>query len=240
MAWRSSVRPRGDQLWNVKPHRDCLLALGAIRELVAPECLGLIIGPAGSGKSFSIDVYRDKHTDTRVVEVPPRVVQSTGCLLDSIAEVLGVSPRKPNSEYAEAIATHLRDSGTYLILDEADRLTVDHADLIRSICDHAGRAICLAATPAIEVILAKHAPIAQRVGLRFPVARVGFEDLEQAFANSDFPHEVLQEAYTLGNGNLRIINVLIRQLRASNVQPTVKIARAAFRQLVCHASQEAA
>lgn len=233
MGWRPSRRPRKIQVWNVRPFQNTLRALEAIRHLDGPERLGLIIGPAGSGKTLAVEVYAGQAGDVAAVECPPRAVQSTRVLLETIGEAVGAPSHIRNADYAIAIGRRLADVGVYLIIDEADRLSLRHADLIRAIADACERPICLVGTPSLERILSMHAPIAQRVGFRYEVPPASLEDLEQAL-RPQFSQKVLQTVHTLTGGNLRYVNVLIRQLRMVNTTPTPEIARQLWERFVCH------
>jgi DNA transposition AAA+ family ATPase len=145
--------------------------------------MGVVTGPAGIGKTVSIEDYLYglepcSHTGLpAAIQVTVKPRSTPRALGISIATSLGERPRGSNiyeiaDEAAEAI---LRNDTQLMFFDEADRLNEDSFDLTRHVFDRTGCPFVLVGLPSILSVIDRHEKFASRVGLR-----MSFVPLEQA------------------------------------------------------------
>ncbi len=136
--------------------------------------MGVVTGPAGIGKTVSIEDYLRgleprSHTGLpEAIQVTVKPRSTPRALGISIATSLGEKPRGSNiyeiaDEAAEAI---LRNDTRLMFFDEADRLNEDSFDLTRHVFDTTGCPFVLVGLPRILSVLDRHEKFASRVGLR--------------------------------------------------------------------------
>jgi replication-associated recombination protein RarA len=136
--------------------------------------MGVVTGPAGIGKTVSIQAYLDNlepraHTGlpgSIKVTVKPR--STPKALAVDTVDSLRDKPRGRNSyELAdEAAAAIVRNALELLIIDEADRLNEDSFELLRHLFDKTGCPIVVVGLPRILGVIDRHEKFASRVGLR--------------------------------------------------------------------------
>lgn len=211
--------------WPVRAYTETISALRTIQELAGEERrVGVVIGEAGSGKSFAIRDFCLTDEKARMVVVPPSAILTSRALLKAIADGLGVR----GAEWAhrmktfEQILAAVQARQAFLIVDEADRLTPKFADLLRAIAEGSQQALCLSGCPGLEGVISKVAPVATRVVIRHRVPPVSPEEAVAVLGHgSDFAREhglstwdapLLEAAVKEVSGNLRLLHALLAQV----------------------------
>lgn len=227
-------------VWPIRAYSQTIGALRTIRALAGQERrIGLVVGDAGSGKSFAVRDFAIAHEDTRVVTIPPAALLTSRSLLESIARGLGIKGAEYTHplRFFDKILLAVQARQAFLIVDEADRLTPKFADLLRSIAEASGQAICLTGCPGVERVIGKIPPVSTRVVLRHRVPPVSPEEALAVLGHdSDFARQhglrtwdaaVLESAVKETSGNLRLLQALLAQLEAVEKGGTVVAGRGA-------------
>ena len=197
-------------IWDIQPYQQTMAAYRACSVLSEDQSLGVISGVIGAGKSFCAREHCEANPQDLLVECPPRtLLTSPRAILDVIAEPLGIPVGSNTSRraLAEAIICCLRDGRGMLLLDEADRLTTNLADLLRYISEQSGRPVCMIGAPRLADTLKRHEPLNTRVGFRYDVRPATVQDLSEMFPRTHSA-EVYQETIRVTRGNLRSIKAL--------------------------------
>jgi hypothetical protein len=117
--------------------------------------IGVIVGPAGTGKTTALRKYCESNPDAAFVRGD--VSMTAKELLLEVADRLGVeSGYGSQRSIVRKIVTHLKNRPALLIVDEADLLvscTVRKIELLRSIYDEAKVGLVLCGMPRLAVYL---------------------------------------------------------------------------------------
>lgn len=211
--------------WPVRAYTETITALRTIQELAGEERrVGVVIGEAGSGKSFAIRDFSLTCDQTRVMVVPPTALLTTRSLLEAVAEGLGIRGARYTHQmrFFDKILVAVKARQAFLIVDEADRLTPKFADLLRAIADESGQALCLSGCPGLEGVISKVAPVATRVVIRHRVPPVSPQEAIAVLGHgSGFAEEhglrtwdgpLLEVAVKEVSGNMRLLHALLAQV----------------------------
>ena len=230
MARRLAFDGRSLEVWNVKAFQELYTALDAVRKVaVRQRPLGLVTGPAGSGKTFTANVYvANAKADAVLVTTPPRDILTARIMLESIAIAMGIEPQsyRLKSELYDAVLDAVQERNAFLIIDEADRLRASNADMLREIAEVTGKPLCYLGCPTVEAILARVPATHHRIGFRHSVLPVELDDLETALVNRaldadgkrKLDRETVSAIYDCTRGNLRHVESLVHLLRVAQRQ----------------------
>ena len=218
------------QIHDIQPYRETMRALDSAGMASGDQCLSVISGVAGTGKSFCAREFAGAHPEHLLVHCPPKcLLTSPRALLDVIAVGLRipVSSQSRPRELAAAIVESLAARRGMLMLDEAEELTTPLANLVRYVAEQSGRAACYIGAPRIKEVLLRHEPLSTRVGWRYDVRPATVEDLHTMFPLT-YTQEAYHEIIRTTRGNLRLIFQLWpklaeakRDLGREVVDPTV-------------------
>lgn len=101
----------------------------------------VIVGPPGTGKSFSINQYAREVGDVIYVTANPS--WRTKALVASICTPLGIQTAGPSYQLVERVIETLSGTGKIVVIDEAQSLSYESLEVIRSIHDRAGIGVVL-------------------------------------------------------------------------------------------------
>ncbi len=114
--------------------RDLTMAHFLVDEVIVAECMGCILGKAGSGKTTAMKAYVESHPEAIFIETTPSITVKE--LLGEILAELGLRDvTGSNNELMKTIITHFKRSERVLIIDEAENLTTKSLETIRRIHD---------------------------------------------------------------------------------------------------------
>lgn len=138
--------------------------------------IAVIYGGAGLSKTTTIRYYRGRNPNVWLVTATPATA-GVGPLLEEIAMAMGLRdfPLHP-AKLQRAVIAQVRDTGGLLVVDEAQHLTKQSLEAVRSIHDATGIGLALAGNAVVYNNLFKggdngFAQLFSRVGKRVPLSR---------------------------------------------------------------------
>ena len=228
-------RPRhglAAEVWQVEPFQQAMNRLRSVRRIAVPSRpLGLILGPAGVGKTFLAEQYALNNADTLIVTVPPKDILTPRSLLMRYAEAVGV-PTSTETVMGlyRTVVNALNKRDYFVIVDEADRLRPSNADLIRELAEETSRATCFMGCPSLLAVLEKVAPTHHRIGVMYRIEAITQDDLYASLhgrplltstaaqpqlpeTTRNFDEPAVKAIWDVTGGNLRHIAALLASLR---------------------------
>lgn len=140
--------------------------------------MGVIVGPAGCGKTETIKEYKRRHRDT--ILITANVTTRIGPLLYSITKILAsTTPTKANAIFFDSIVRALIKRPRFLVIDEGHHLNWKELEALRAIYDATGVGVAISGQPEIfERILSGNtwSQLLSRVGVRCYLRDVDEED----------------------------------------------------------------
>jgi DNA transposition AAA+ family ATPase len=110
--------------------------LVVVRTAVETKSIGLVVGPAGMGKTLTAKAAASIYTGSIYLRVTQSERRNTG-LIASLARMLGVPARGTISITHRLVIEHLSGTGRPLLIDEAHALQASAIDALRDIHDEA-------------------------------------------------------------------------------------------------------
>lgn len=111
--------------------------------------MGVVVGPAGIGKTITLREYRKKSRSSILVAADV-TSRSVGAILDLIsAQLPGCNRQGRNSAFLARISEYLRDSRRLLVIDEAHFLSWEGFEAVRKIHDTAGIGVVFVGQPVL-------------------------------------------------------------------------------------------
>lgn len=142
----------------------------------------VIAGGAGVGKTTAARRYASENPNVWLLTCEPSI-GSTHAMLDYLCTALNVAERSSNKR-AHAVQKRLTSSEGLLIVDEAQHLTTQALDQLRSIHDQAGVGIALIGNEEVYGRLdgggrvAKFAQLTSRIGMKATRVRPTAKDVD--------------------------------------------------------------
>lgn len=142
----------------------------------------VITGAPGIGKTEAACAYTRANAHVYKIVGEPSI-DSIGALLSTIAAALGIYNRGARHHVSRAIATRLNGTNALLIVDEAQHLSSEQLDQLRTYYDQCRIGIALVGNPAVISRLeggsrrADYAQLFRRVGMRLRRDRPLAEDI---------------------------------------------------------------
>ena len=222
------------QIWKVRPFDELMQAFASVRAIFVPRRpLGLVMGAAGSGKTFAAQVFAKNERDVVIVTVPPKDILSARLLLDELAVALDMEPQsyRYRADLFFALVDSLVAHPRFLIIDESDRLRPSLADLLRELAELSGQPLCYLGCPAVDAIVARVPATHHRIGFRHNVKPVELEDVEAALINKALEPDgrrrldqaTVDAIFECTRGNLRHMESLVHLLRGARSQRTGQV-----------------
>lgn len=165
--------------------------------------LGVIIGPAGSGKTRSVLEFMKQHP---VIRIEGDDMMSTRDLIEEIGQELGIGEEVRYGSIRDRvrkIVRRLQQDPTMIVIDEADRLvnySVKKLEMLRTIHDQAKVGIVLVGLPKLGTYLQRGPSMRENLSQLY--SRVGFivnlgglrrEEVEQMLAGYSIDEEAHSE-----------------------------------------------
>lgn len=138
----------------------------------APD-LVIVTGGPGVGKTSACQAYTARNAGVLLCTGQPSV-KTPRALLEELADVLEVRERGPSQRIARSVIRRLQGQPSVILYDEAQHLTTEALDQLRSIHDIAGIGIALVGNetiyPRLEGIgrTAQFAQLFSRIGMKVP------------------------------------------------------------------------
>lgn len=194
--------------------------------------MGIVVGPAGIGKTVTLREYRRKSRSSILVSADV-TSRSVGATLDMIAAALpGCHRQGRNSAFLQRICEYLRDSRRLLMIDESHFLSWESFEAVRKLHDSAGIGVIFAGQSLLydQMRGGRRAfqwdQLYSRIGVRCQLREVGKDDsilLAEAFCpglSSDCLRYLHSEAS--GKGKFRVMVKLLQ--RAAKIAESEHIA----------------
>lgn len=149
----------------------------------APD-FGVIVGGAGIGKTTAIEEYQRRASNVHVVTMEP-CLASPNNMLSALAEEIGVLEKR-SSWISRAICAKIRNTGALIVIDEAQHLSSQALDQLRTtVLDRARCGVVVSGNESVYARLqgagdARNAQFAQlysRVGMRASQGTVRAKDV---------------------------------------------------------------
>lgn len=131
--------------------------------------IGVAHGNAGTGKTCAARLYTAAHRDTTIYTHVWSWAAGKVDVARELATAAALTMSKSET-HESALRRHCRDTGTMLILDNAQRLTPKARDWLADFLDYTGTPIALIGNPEIEAQWARCDQHKRRVGLRRDVS----------------------------------------------------------------------
>lgn len=159
------------------PTATAEMFLGGLEHAQHMAELVVITGGPGVGKTTAAREYRVRNPNVWLMTAEP-VHATPRALLDDLADAVGIDARGMSGQrLSRAITIKLRGTGGLLIIDEAQHLTSQTLDQLRSLHDLAGLGIALLGNETVYARLeggtraAHYAQLFSRVGMRLTRVR---------------------------------------------------------------------
>lgn len=179
--------------------------------------LGVIYGPAGTGKTYSAKEYARINKDTILLEVD--LSYTNKVTIREIHKACGLDGVGSLHDMFEQIIDKLKDTKRFLIVDEAEYLPHRSLEIIRRINDRAGIGIMLVGLPRLVYNLrgykGEFAQLYSRASLVKKLPELSKEDTEM-IVKSVFPNSngVWKTFHKQSNCNGRALEKLIIRSRS--------------------------
>jgi hypothetical protein len=156
--------------------------LAVLRAAELHQDMGVVVGPAGIGKTATLLQFRKKSRSSILVcaDVTSR---SVGAILDLIsAQLPGCHRQGRNSTFLARIVEYLRDSRRLLVIDEAHFLSWESFEACRKLHDSAGIGVVFVGQPLIfdQMRGGRRAfmwdQLYSRIGVRCVLKEIGKDD----------------------------------------------------------------
>jgi DNA transposition AAA+ family ATPase len=144
--------------------------------------LVVMVGGAGVGKTTACEQYQRTRPNVWLATAEPSIA-STHAMLEYLCEVVGVAENAANRR-SRALVARVRGSGGVLIVDEAQHLTTQALDQLRTIHDKAEIGVALVGNEGVYSRIngggrrAEFAQLFSRVGMRVVRAKPLPKDIE--------------------------------------------------------------
>lgn len=119
--------------------------LGRVHSL---RTIGVLLGPAGTGKSVVSRYYADQFPTTILMDT--NATWSANTLFHKMCLAVNVEAAGRLSQLFDRLEDKLRGSGRLLIIDEAENLPEKALDLLRKLVDRTGLALALVGLERLE------------------------------------------------------------------------------------------
>jgi len=175
---------------------------------------GLLIGPAGFGKTTSLKEFMKHHKSCIMVEADDGY--TARILFQEINDKLGLETKGNLHDLITRAIEKLEDSGRLIIIDEAEHLPIKALESIRRLHDKAGIGVILAGLPRLQKNITgdmtHFAQILSRLGAFCRIDGLTDPDVE-LIASKSIPELTSEMASILAKESKRNARVLSKLVR---------------------------
>lgn len=172
--------------------------------------IALIYGEAGRGKSETLKEYTRKNDKVIYIEADT-TISNAKSILEEIWEAMGNKNKEPERYLKKGIIEALKDSGTLIIIDDAQHLTLKAMDIMRVIHENAKIGIVFSGNQHVyDRMLGReatqYAQLYSRIGIKkYVPAVVPIEDVKEILKVFEISKDCLAFLHKLANsrGGLR-------------------------------------
>jgi len=118
--------------------------------------IGVVYGPAGIGKTVSLDDYCRRHDRAYLVTCSPAVRTPPALVREIVLAATESRASKPLWHNAHFLVEHLYGTGALVAIDEAQHLNYEALEQARAVHDAAGAAIVFCGTAVLYDNLTRH------------------------------------------------------------------------------------
>lgn len=210
----------------------------------ALNCLGVVYGAPGLGKSSALAHYRETTPNVWLVSANP-TIRSTAAVLEMVADGLGMTalPQAASRIHRRCVERMVRTRGL-LIVDEAQHLDVVGLEALRALHDEAQVGLVLAGNEHVYAGITggqrsvTYSQLFSRVGKKVQLKKATGEDADAILdawgIDDERARDLLRKAAPLPGG-LRVVTYTLKLAamlaKAENTAPTHAHIRAAYREL---------
>lgn len=186
----------------------------------APD-LVIITGGPGVGKTSAATHYDNRNSGVVMITGQPSI-RTPRALLDELAEALEIRDRGPSQRVAKAILRRLTGQPRLVLVDEAQHLSTEALDQLRTIHDIANVGVALVGNetiyPRLEGVgrTAEFAQLFSRIGMRVPRPKPLRSDVDailDAWGISGDRERKVLHAIARKPGALRSVTKVLRQAK---------------------------
>ena len=161
------------------------LASKQVREVISiahtGSVIGLIYGPAGIGKTVSVQEYVKEKGGFLITADVSFTMKG---MVEELAEKCGVIAKGTVREVTKRLIQFLKNTGRLIIVDEAQFLPIKAVEILRKIHDETGCGLVLVGMPRLyNQMMGRgseiYAQLFSRVGIRRYITNVQLEDVER-------------------------------------------------------------
>jgi DNA transposition AAA+ family ATPase len=180
--------------------------------------MAICVGAPGVGKTSAACHYTKTNSNVWKITANPSVT-SPRAVLQELCRVLGLYGVGMQSKVMRAICDRVRGTGGLIIIDEAQHLTPDAHDLVRSIHDDADIGVALLGNEAIHTRLEgdgkreRFAQLTSRIGVRINKPRALKSDIDallSAWSVEGAAERALLHAVARKPGALRLMSKTLK------------------------------
>ncbi len=183
--------------------------------------LGVCYGEAGVGKTRAVQEYARRNHDSILIEAD--LGYTAKVLFQELCRKLGGETKGSIHDMFEYVVARLKDSGRFIIVDEAEHLPYRALELLRRIYDKAGVGILLVGMPRLIANLRgskeQYTQLYSRVGLAAKLEGLTAQDMQEIVTSVNPGTNGLWKTYhEIARGNTRVAEKLIfRSIRVANI-----------------------
>ncbi len=176
--------------------------------------IGVVTGKAGVGKTWALRQYEKMNPDVILIESDMGMTAKT--LFADLARKLNLPVTGILHDVLEAVNSKLKDSGRFIIIDEAEHLPYRALDMLRRVHDKAGVGILLAGMPRLIHNLrgkkGEYAQLYSRVAMHCEVGDIQYEDAREII-NGAIPgvNGMSEMIFDKCAGNARVLEKLLKR-----------------------------
>jgi DNA transposition AAA+ family ATPase len=183
--------------------------------------IGVVYGPAGLGKTFSVKEFHRLNPSTILIEAD--LGYTAKVLFQEMHKIVGLDGHGSIHSLFEDVVSRLKGTDRMIIVDEAEHLPYRALELLRRVYDKAGVGILLIGMPTLIGNLrgkrGEYAQLYSRVGVKCALQVLDPSDTElfvkNALPGSNGIHKTFHQ---VANGNTRVLSKLIRRsIRMSEI-----------------------
>lgn len=164
------------------PTANAILGICSFAQ-AAPD-FAVIVGGAGLGKTTALEEYKRRSSNVFLATMEP-CLGPVNKMLGELADVMGLDERQP-ARVSRVITKQLRGTKSLLIVDEAQHLSTQSLDQIRTFQDKAGCGVVVAGNEAVLAKLQgnskvpdpRFAQLYSRGGMRTVLSKPKGEDID--------------------------------------------------------------
>ncbi len=153
-AYFEREQAKADGRWHFVSTKSARIIWGICENAAHDGEIGVIIGPAGGGKTMALAEYARAHPG-ETIYLKADVSMKSRDLLQELGEKIGIVLQGTIRQMLRHLERVLADDPRLIIVDEADTLTVRQMEILRALHDSTGCGLVLAGLPRLKLHLTR-------------------------------------------------------------------------------------